>query len=172
MQTHLAWACRRTMKVVICECASKHGSHSQHMRAADLESDSLIRNALICTSDALCFCQNFLAHLIKVIEALACKKEKLTCMHFTAEPCRHLVQRDVPGKCKNSPQSLPPVLDLTSCNTSGLRVQISGPLGRKSLPTCRSTDSFRTPCKLGYSKRLYTSSAKHVHTADGLQHLS
>lgn len=33
----------------------------------------------------------------------------------------------------------------TSCSTSGLRVQISGPRGRKSRPTCGS----REPCPLG-----------------------
>ena len=44
-----------------------------------------------------------------------------------------------PGRCKNSPHSVGPSRAAgvcTSCNSNGRRVQISGPRGRKSRPTC------------------------------------
>lgn len=107
------------------------------MRATNLESDSLVRNALVCTSDPFCFCQDFLTHLVKIVKALACTQHQSVYSMFCIEEAQ--LQTDyIPGKCRNSPQSLPPVLDLTSCRTSGLLVHISGPLGKKSLPTCVS----------------------------------
>ena len=144
---------RHAERLVACKCASNCGYSLQHMRAADLEPDSLVRNALVCASHTLCFCQDFLTHLIKVIEALACKNHKVACaMHCSAMQAIDVkgkrCQGQVPGRCRNSPQSLPPVLDLTSCNTSGLLVQISGPLGRKSLPTYRSNNTLEIVCKL------------------------
>ena len=111
------------------------------MRTANLEADGLVRDAFVCTSDAFCLLQDLLPHLLEVIEAFA-YSSKVTCLclisrrqcvdHHQSQSVRAAA---APGKCRNSPQSLPAELDFTSCRTKGLLVQISGPLGKKSLPT-------------------------------------
>ena len=119
------------------------------MRTADLEADGFVRYAFVCTSDAFCLLQDLLPHLLEVIEALA-YSSKGTCLCLISQrvDANHdqsqSVRAAAPGKCRNSPQSLPAELDFTSCRTKGLLVQISGPLGKKSLPTWSTHDHHNT----------------------------
>lgn len=46
----------------------------QDVRAADFESDGLVRDAFVCSGDTFCFLQDLLTHLIKVKETLACNQ--------------------------------------------------------------------------------------------------
>lgn len=99
-----------------CLVAKNEKRGLQDMRTADFESDGLVRNAFVGSGYAFSFLQDLLAHLIKVEEAFAWDQATSTldmcsqCSSGMSSTCQHCL----PGKWRNSPQSLPLVFDLTS----------------------------------------------------------
>ncbi len=116
-----------------------HERHGQYVRAANLEPYLLLADALVVARLTVRLRLNLGAVAPRKGASAPCPPAG----HASAcSIARRIASKSVntsPGRCRNSPYSsgLPGAAGVyTSCSTSGRRVQMSVPRGRKSRPTC------------------------------------